>query len=42
MREEDSPGNYLLRETNNQLQLIFFYPNGEEEISETRDLPIQR
>jgi hypothetical protein len=42
MREEDSPGNYLLRETNNQLQLIFFNPNGEEEISETRDLPIQR
>lgn len=41
-REEDSPGNYLLRETNNQLQLIFFYPNGEEEISETQDLPIQR
>jgi hypothetical protein len=42
MREEDSPGNYLLRETNNQLQLIFFYPNGEEEISETQALSIQR
>ncbi len=23
-REEDSPGNYLLRETNNQLQLVIF------------------
>lgn len=42
MHEEDSPGNYLLRETNNQLQLIFFNTDGGEEISETRDLPIQR
>jgi hypothetical protein len=42
IHEEDSPGNYLLRETNNQLQLIFFNPNGGEEIAETRDLPHQR
>lgn len=42
MHEEDSPGNYLLRETNNQLQLIFFNTDGGEEISETRDLPIPR
>ena len=38
-REEDSPGNYLLRETNNQLQLVFFNPDGGEEISGTWDLP---
>jgi hypothetical protein len=40
-REEDSPGNYLLRETNNQLQLVFFNPNGGEEISDTWDLCAQ-
>jgi hypothetical protein len=37
-REEDSPGNYLLRETNSQLELIFFNPDGGEEISGTWDL----
>ena len=42
MHEEDSPGNYLLRETNNQLQLIFFNTDGGEEISDTKDLPRQR
>ena len=39
IREEDSPGNYLLRETNNQLALVFFYPGGEEEIDVIGDLP---
>jgi hypothetical protein len=42
MHEEDSPGNYLLRETNNQLQLIFFNADGGEEMPESRDLPTQR
>lgn len=41
-REEDSPGNYLLRETNNQLQLVFFNPDGGEEIADTLDLHAQR
>jgi len=41
IHEEDSPGNYLLRETNNQLELIFFKPDGGEEISGTWDLPAQ-
>ncbi len=39
LREEDSPGNYLLRETNNQLELIFINREGGEEISTTKDLP---
>jgi hypothetical protein len=41
-REEDSPGNYLLRETNNQVQLIFYNADGGEEIAETQDLPHQQ
>jgi hypothetical protein len=40
-REEDSPGNYLLRETNNQVQLVFLNPDGGEEIADTWDLPKQ-
>jgi hypothetical protein len=40
-REEDSPGNYLLRETNNQLELVFFNPDGGEEIVGTEDLHAQ-
>jgi len=40
-REEDSPGNYLLREINNQLELVFFNPDGGEEISGTWDLRAQ-
>ncbi len=40
-REEDSPGNYLLRETNNQLQLVFFNPDGGEEIVNAWDLRTQ-
>jgi multisubunit Na+/H+ antiporter MnhB subunit len=40
-RDEDSPGNYLLRETNNQLQLVFFNPDGGEEIADTVDLHAQ-
>lgn len=42
VREEDSPGNYSLRETNHQLQLVTFTPDGEEEVSETLDLPPRR
>jgi hypothetical protein len=38
VHEEDSPGNYLLCETNNQLQLITFNPDGGEEIFGTWDL----
>lgn len=41
IREEDSPGNYLLRETNNQLQLVTFDADGREEVSDTRNLPPQ-
>jgi hypothetical protein len=33
VREEDSPGNFLLRETNSQLQLITFNPDGSEAVS---------
>ena len=39
VHEEDSPGNYLLRETNNQLQLVTFKADGGEEISGAWDLP---
>ena len=42
LREEDSPGNYLLRETNNQLQFITFNSDGGEEVYETLDLHKQR
>jgi hypothetical protein len=42
VREEDSPGNYLLRETNNQLQLVTFNLNGEEEVFHAWDLPPQQ
>lgn len=42
VHEEDSPGNYSLRETNHQLQLLTFTPDGEEEVSETLDLPPRR
>ena len=38
VREEDSPGNYVLRETNSQLQLITFNPDGAEEVQGTSDL----
>jgi hypothetical protein len=41
IREEDSPGNYLLRETNNQLQLIFIDSDGGEEISDSMNLAPQ-
>jgi len=41
IREEDSPGNYLLRETNNQLEFVGFYPDGAEEIYHTWDLKAQ-
>jgi hypothetical protein len=39
IREEDSPGNYLLRETNKQLQLVFFDADGGEDVSCVKDLP---
>jgi hypothetical protein len=38
VREEDSPGNYGLRETNSQLQLIIYNRDGGEEIQGTSDL----
>ncbi len=41
IREEDSPGNYLLRETNNALELVFFDSDGGEEISGTWGLQAQ-
>ena len=41
IREEDSPGNYLLRETNNQLEFVGFYPDGAEAIYQTWDLKAQ-
>jgi hypothetical protein len=40
-REEDSPGNYLLRETNNQLQILTFNRDGAEEVQDTLDLPLR-
>jgi len=39
IREEDSPGNYLLRETNNQLQLVTIQTDGGEGIAGTWNLP---
>ncbi len=39
--EEDSPGNYLLRETNNQLQIVTFNRDGAEEVQDTLDLPLR-
>ena len=38
-REEDSPGNYLLREINHQLQIVTFNRDGAEEVQDTLDLP---
>ncbi len=38
-REEDSPGNYALRETNSQLQFIIYYPDGAEKVESAWDLP---
>ena len=42
VREEDSPGNYLLRETNNQLELVFFYPDGSAQVALQKDLSLRR
>jgi len=39
IREEDSPGNYLLRETNNQLQFVTFGYDGGEFVLHSLDLP---
>ena len=33
IHEEDSIGNYLLRETNSQLQLVYIFPDGREDVS---------
>jgi hypothetical protein len=41
IREEDSPGNYLLRETNNQLQFVTIGNDGGEYIHRNWDLPHQ-
>ena len=41
VHEEDSPGNYLLRETNQQVQLIIFDANGGEHVLGSWDLPAQ-
>jgi hypothetical protein len=41
IHEEDSPGNYLLRETNQQVQLIIFDANGGEHVRGSWDLPVQ-
>jgi hypothetical protein len=42
IREEDSPGNYLLRETNNQLQFVSFDYEGGEGVLSSWDLRAQR
>jgi hypothetical protein len=39
-REEDSPGNYVLRETNNLVKLIPIGPEGGENIQDALDLPL--
>ena len=39
IHEEDSPGNYLLRETNHQLQFVTFNADGGEEVLEVINLP---
>ena len=41
IREEDSPGNYLLRETNNQLQFVSFNYEGGEGVLGSWDLRAQ-
>ena len=41
IHEEDSPGNYLLRETNQQVQLIIFDANGGEHVRRSWDLRAQ-
>jgi hypothetical protein len=41
IREEDSPGNYLLRETNNQLQFVTIGNDGGEYVLRNWDLRVQ-
>jgi len=41
-REEDSPGNYLMRGTNKHVKLILINPDGSEMEYETLDLPLHR
>jgi hypothetical protein len=38
-REEDSPGNYLLRETNHQVKLYLIDASGEEQSDRDLELP---
>jgi hypothetical protein len=40
-REEDSPGNYVLRETNHLVKLIPIGPDGGEDAKNTLDWPLQ-
>jgi len=40
-REEDSPGNYVLCETNNLLKLIPIDPTGMEDERDALDLPLK-
>jgi hypothetical protein len=39
-REEDSPGNYLLRQTNNQVEFLLVNPAGGADVLNTMDLPV--
>ncbi|MEI9863731.1 MAG: DUF2330 domain-containing protein [Limisphaerales bacterium] len=41
LREEDSPGNYLLRETSQQLQIIGINRDGSEDVLDNVDLPVR-
>jgi hypothetical protein len=41
IHEEDSPGNYVLRETNNQIEFVAFYNDGGEDVLGKWDLHTQ-
>jgi hypothetical protein len=41
-REEDSPGNYVLRETNNLVKLIPIGPDGREDDLDELDVPLRQ
>lgn len=38
VREEDSPGNYLLQQTNNELELVTFDADGRPDVSDLSPL----
>lgn len=42
VREEDSPGNYVLRKTNNQLEFMIFDSQGRDKVLGTFNLPLPR